>query len=367
MNITLGDTIKRLRREKDVTQEKLADHLNISCQAISKWERGECYPDISMLIPIASYFGISVDELLGVDHAKNELEIQEYIKERQILNRDGKTAESQELTRRMTAQFPNDFRILLNYVLDLVYDCQVVNGAKEHRDEIIKHSTRILEECFDDDIRYETIFNLINVYSTIGETEKALQLCDRFPAGNYTKNSAKKEVFHRGHKERIKYIKADITDLVYDLSIALRDIALEDSTLTLDEQIVALEKGVQFLNLIYDHDEHGFHNYLLSNLFRWIGNRQLKMDLINEAYENYEKCLQQAVEYDRVLGKKLTLKSLFVRGYLYDMNEVSSGDKENLVRCELNNIKEYLASYQIDDSNIENLMMKYEEFAKDKK
>ncbi|MBR7082755.1 MAG: helix-turn-helix transcriptional regulator, partial [Clostridia bacterium] len=46
MNITIGENIKRLRRERNVTQEQLAEVLNISTAAVSKWERGETYPDI---------------------------------------------------------------------------------------------------------------------------------------------------------------------------------------------------------------------------------------------------------------------------------------------------------------------------------
>ena len=79
MNMYIGENIKRLRREKNITQEKLAEHLRISCQAISKWERGETFPDITLVIPIAGYFGVSTDELLGVDHAKNEQKIRDQI------------------------------------------------------------------------------------------------------------------------------------------------------------------------------------------------------------------------------------------------------------------------------------------------
>ena len=65
MEITIGENIKRLRRERGMTQEQLAEKLNITNAAVSKWERGDSLPDITMLFPIADYFGISVDELMG--------------------------------------------------------------------------------------------------------------------------------------------------------------------------------------------------------------------------------------------------------------------------------------------------------------
>ena len=66
MNIPIGENIRRLRRERNLTQEETAAHLGISFQSVSKWERGDGYPDITMLPALANYFGVSVDELFGM-------------------------------------------------------------------------------------------------------------------------------------------------------------------------------------------------------------------------------------------------------------------------------------------------------------
>ena len=65
MEISIGENIKRLRLEKGITQEQLAEILNVSNAAVSKWERGGSFPDITLLFPLADYFEISVDELMG--------------------------------------------------------------------------------------------------------------------------------------------------------------------------------------------------------------------------------------------------------------------------------------------------------------
>ena len=72
MKIMIGSNIKRLRKEKGVTQEQLAEAMNVSCAAVSKWERGETYPDIMLLQPLAFYFGVSLDTLMGYDKEKYE-------------------------------------------------------------------------------------------------------------------------------------------------------------------------------------------------------------------------------------------------------------------------------------------------------
>ena len=56
MNIYFGENLKALRQKRNLTQEKLAEFLNVSFQTISKWERGDTYPDISMLPEIALFF-----------------------------------------------------------------------------------------------------------------------------------------------------------------------------------------------------------------------------------------------------------------------------------------------------------------------
>ena len=62
---SIGNTIKYLRKAKGVTQEEMAQSLGITYQSISKWENNITLPDITMLPGIATYFGISMDELFG--------------------------------------------------------------------------------------------------------------------------------------------------------------------------------------------------------------------------------------------------------------------------------------------------------------
>lgn len=63
----LGTKIAELRKQKGISQEELADVLFTTRQAVSKWERGESDPDIDRLKDLASYFGVSIDYLIGYD------------------------------------------------------------------------------------------------------------------------------------------------------------------------------------------------------------------------------------------------------------------------------------------------------------
>lgn len=66
-----GAIIKKLREEKKMTQIELAETLNVSDKAVSKWETGRGYPDITLVEPIAKALGISTIELLSGDNITN--------------------------------------------------------------------------------------------------------------------------------------------------------------------------------------------------------------------------------------------------------------------------------------------------------
>lgn len=72
MKLYIGENIKRLRRERDMTQEDLAERLGVTFQSVSRWENGACYPDMEMIPVIAGFFGVSADTLMGLDAAREK-------------------------------------------------------------------------------------------------------------------------------------------------------------------------------------------------------------------------------------------------------------------------------------------------------
>ena len=63
VNQILAENIVSMREERGVSQNALAERLGVSPQAVSKWERGICCPDIALLPAIADIFGVSIDKL----------------------------------------------------------------------------------------------------------------------------------------------------------------------------------------------------------------------------------------------------------------------------------------------------------------
>lgn len=150
MTIYFGENVKRLRKEKELTQETLADFLGVSFQTISKWERGENYPDITMLPTIASFFNVTIDDLLGVDKAKKEVKINEYLElyERWRLK---DTPETFKKFKSAIKEFPGEYSILIRYMELLRCECDFID--EKATQELVSIYENIQNHCTDDSIR----------------------------------------------------------------------------------------------------------------------------------------------------------------------------------------------------------------------
>ena len=65
--VKIGGFLRELRKEKELTQEQLAEKLHVSNKTVSKWETAKGLPDISLIPPLCSIFNVSADMLLGID------------------------------------------------------------------------------------------------------------------------------------------------------------------------------------------------------------------------------------------------------------------------------------------------------------
>ncbi len=142
MTMTIGKNIRKLRLERQITQEELAKRMKISCAAVSKWERGDAFPDITFLMPLAYFFHVSIDELMGYHDAVFEEEISE--KMTVIKNRmeENKTEEARTLLLELIHQYPSDLRIFIFYMHQTMayFDktkVEIPDVCKDFIDEII--------------------------------------------------------------------------------------------------------------------------------------------------------------------------------------------------------------------------------------
>lgn len=160
MTICFGENLKKLRKSKDLTQEALADFLGMSFQAISKWERGDTYPDITMLPIIASFFGVTVDSLLGTNTMEKEKKINEYCEKYSRLLSENKLVQARDMLKNATCEFPGNYDLLSKYLNSLIY-------AQRDDDYLISIKTEVQRI-------YDTVQNYCTVDSIRIWTQKIM-------------------------------------------------------------------------------------------------------------------------------------------------------------------------------------------------
>lgn len=177
--MSIGSTIKRLRREKNITQEQLAEYLGITSRAISQWECDRTAPDISQLPALCHIFDVSSDVLLGIDIEKNNEEIKKYLFKANEFGKQGKNVERTTLLREANRKFPRDYKIMQNLANSLV--CEYSRKGIKEYDEVFDLCNRILAECTDNAVRYEAIDTLGTAYGYAGKNDEMLKLAKEMP------------------------------------------------------------------------------------------------------------------------------------------------------------------------------------------
>lgn len=164
MNITIGENIKKLRKTRGVTQEALAEYLNMTPQAISRWESGAGFPGIEYLPDLAGFFGVSVDELLGVKLSEREAKREEIYRTIRQIGEDGFGPDAVSLLREAHAEFPGDRVIRFALAMALAAEGADWQPGKASVQEAEKILWDLIRQADDDDFRYECVKRLALIY-----------------------------------------------------------------------------------------------------------------------------------------------------------------------------------------------------------
>lgn len=177
MNLTIGENIRRLRMKKELTQEQLSVMFGVSCAAVSKWERGETYPDMTLLLPLAHFFGVSCDELLGYEKEKTEREIMGIV-ERYFDLYYSDHEEAMRLIHEAHKTYPNDYRIT-NCYMDGMIGGAADNDPRiltENREELMSLCDSIIYGCEEEPYRLNAWNIKAKILHAEGKTEQALEI-----------------------------------------------------------------------------------------------------------------------------------------------------------------------------------------------
>lgn len=161
--MNIGNKIRELRKQQGITQEQLAESIGISFQAVSKWENNIALPDITLAPVLASYFGVSMDELFDFNIKKIEYAVKG-ITEKAYKYRESDPAESKRILEEGLKMYPESDILLNNllYVMDY--------SAKP--DETIAIAGKLIEKTTRSDVKYDALRFLAYAYKAKGDLKE---------------------------------------------------------------------------------------------------------------------------------------------------------------------------------------------------
>ncbi len=168
MKLSIGEKLKQLRGARGITQEMLSEVLGVSCQSVSRWELGICYPDMELLPVLANYFGITVDELLGMEHIRSEARRKEIFTAALGFERQGEWDNAAAVLREALKTYPQDDGMMTELALVLSK-----TGRTEDRGEAICLSEAVLNRSTNEKVRSTARANLCFLYKAAGLAERA--------------------------------------------------------------------------------------------------------------------------------------------------------------------------------------------------
>ena len=323
MNIYLGETIKKLRREKELTQEALAEFLGVTFQSVSNWERGESYPDITILPEIAAFFKISVDELLGINKSENENEIISKIAEYDNLTDHNLM---QKHINDLKAKFPNDFRVLIRYLGCLVRFSEDFSTVSS---EIFSIYNNILQNCTNDRIRIKAKRLMIEFYRSqlnLENTNVMFEKCEKIICEMPDMRDCR-EMFCTFYPEAHPEHDTKIQDAIEE-SFLLRTTFYShyyfyNDRCTNEWQTKSIQKEIEYLEFIYDDGNYGKMWKMMMNLYGHLGVKYFKLNDYKNALHNFKKSAELAIKFDS-LDRITTMHSTMFEGKEFDKHSLGS-------------------------------------------
>lgn len=319
MNITLNEQLKKLRKKKGNTQEELANHLGITVQAVSKWERSEGYPDITLLPAIGAYYNVSIDELLGVGQAEREKKIESYRDKNTALFQEGKSSERVTLMREALAEFPNDIRL----VHDLMYALRAENGTG-NADEIIALGERILDESTDNNLRGGAIQCLAFAYHGKGDHETAKKYAYMADTMWVSCEILLTNILEGGEAvEHCQCVLQGFLDLMYTVT----NIMTWQGGFPPEDAIRCRRFMLDCFKLLYPDENYGFYHCRVSDLYHRLGNNYMWLGQEDDMLDSFEKAAEHAIKYDTRGNGKYT--AFMVNRLTYSVVEAVKDYTEN--------------------------------------
>lgn len=318
MKMHIGNNIKRLRKEKNITQEQLATAMNITCAAVSKWEREETYPDITIIQPLAYYFGVTIDELMGYDQTQITQKIESILSQYSELYRNAPT-KARDLIVSAYQEYPNSFEIMSKYMWNLGGDYADNNKSVliSHKEEFLGICEKINNGCTDNRIRMDAIDMQGKLLWAEGKITEALELYrSNFSDWYMTVGQKSEQLFSKDTSEFLYWARKNMYELAGFAADKLVKSYFFDNTVSYAEKVRKSEFYGDIMSDTYDKTGEIFFLVIAESVYGRLSNDlKLRGGIETDTMRIHDKYNR---ERDRIKKESEACKSL------QDMNKKNS-------------------------------------------
>ena len=313
----IGKNIKRIRREREMTQEQLAEYLNVSTSAVSQWESGKTMPDITLVPVICSLLKASADELLGVDIERREEQIKEIVNSYTEKSRVGDLTGALDILRDGLRRFPDSFE-LMNFYIISAYGVTATYGAGIEVDEAVKYAEKIIDGCTDPNYRLTAAERLCRYYKRIGDEDRMYSTVRQFPNITDCRHLVLANLLDGSER-----IEASQTLMFVDLlqfmasRMVLNYTTDEGEPFYTDDEVAELmKKRIELLSLLFERGDYGFYYDDIGSSYTYLAKHHARKYDNGSALQYLEHAADTAIKFiEYMRTPEYRYESLLFRGY----------------------------------------------------
>ena len=293
--MSIGTNIKKLRRERDITQEQLAELLHLTPSAISQWETDRVLPDISCLPRLANIFRVSADVILGIDVEAKDARIEEIYREVRELWCTGQRTEAERLCREGLEEFPDAYILMEELAFNLSY-----SNDRAVQEESIALFERIRTGSNDEIAKNFAVGNLCSLYMAVGKPDIARQLAESVPTLIYTKKQCLRMTLRgKDWADEVRgQTAADFDNFIWELRNLLTAFRDGHPLFSAEEVIVLWKKIIAFVELFYEAGDYAFERQIIIEAHFRLAELYASLSQPDAALSELEAMLEQIEIYD---------------------------------------------------------------------
>ncbi len=302
---TMGEIIKTLRKESNLTQEELAEKIGVTSQAVSKWENNVGMPDISQVIPLVSVFGVSTDVLFGL----NQDGVEAAIEKAKIITELPETSndKSIELWKELLKSYPRNNTI--RFQLAKAYSYRQQKGDYAAAAELLE---KILDESTDSELRWKSLENLCFCYNRMGDVKNAVRAAEQLPPIHISKTAQLADI--DGYEKRNKINQELLAYCVEEAVWCL----IRQFYETDENAVFAYRTALGLLDLLYYDKSKEWICYVYIWLRTLLCKKLAKIKDYESMYAEMEKWLDEVIfKYSLPLGDYQYKNNIFLNLTVY--------------------------------------------------